>query len=50
MIEPLIPFSNYADFRDLPPPNNTTQDLNFNEDSPIDKSAARINEIHDLVD
>jgi hypothetical protein len=50
MTEPLIPFSNYADFRDLPPPKDTNQDLVFSEDTPIDKSAARINEIHNLVD
>ena len=60
MSEPLVPFKNYPDFRDLPAPKQrqkcTDSDpdvisLDFNKDSkaPIEKKMARIAEIHDLV-
>jgi len=63
MSEPLVPFSNYTDFRDLPAPNSGDRPesphglLRMQEegliedelDAAIDKKHARLNEIHDLV-
>jgi hypothetical protein len=52
MTEPLIPFANYADFRDLPPPKDISLPKSGIplDETPIERSAARINEIHNLVD
>lgn len=61
MSEPLIPFTNYSDFRDLPAAGDLEKDeedelfgntleLLEQSNAPIDKRNARINEIHTLVD
>lgn len=61
MSEPLIPFANYPDFRDLLAPGDLERDeedelfsntleLLEQTNAPIDKRNARINEIHTLVD
>jgi RhoGAP domain len=63
MTEPLVPFSNYTDFRDLPSPDSPEllpeephglleireEFVEEHLDAPIDKKHARLAEIHDLV-